>query len=452
MSFPTSIAAFAQLVKSVDPVVAYGMFTKGAQALFGLINLLFITHFFSSEMQGYYYAFSSLLALQVFAELGLYLVIISLASHEWSRLELDASGRVIGDSASKSRLSCLVIFVLRWYSVISVVFLIAAGSAGFYFLSQSGSSAVNWKVPWIVAVILASVQLWLMPFLSVVEGCNQLERLNRFRFKQAMIEGVATWILFLSGVGLWVMVGSLVVRSTSTIYFLSFAFGRFFLSLYHTDRHERISWKHTIWPMQWRLSLQGVVNYFANSLFVPVMFHYHGSATAGQMGMTLQLVTTLHTLAIVWVQAKAPLFGILISDGKFDELDRVWKKSAIMAFTQSLVTSVGLFFAVLIVKDYQPEIGARLLDPLILGVFLIAHLLLQITNYQSYYLRAHAREPFLILGTVGASAIGIGVFLFGRYYGPMGVSLSYLSIVMLFIVPFSCYIMIKRKADWQQRG
>lgn len=439
-----------QWVGKIDQAVLFAFLTRALQACFGLINLVFITRFFSPELQGYYYTFLSLLALQAFVELGLYLVIISLASHEWSRLSLEATGDVVGDPASRSRLGNLVLFVIQWYSAISILFVLGAGIAGYSFLSRSGATEVNWVAPWSVVIVLAALQLWLTPLLSVLEGCNQVVPIHRFRFKQVIIEGLTAWLLFLSGAGLWVMVGVLASKMMALLYFLVRIYGRFFRSLVSSAGLERISWKNNIWPMQWRLAVQGIVNYFANALFIPVMFHYHGSVTAGQMGMTLQIVSTIHVLSIVWVQTKAPLFGMLIAGQDYGQLDRVWMRSSRLAFTQSLVGSVAFMIVVLLVNAYNPALALRILDPLTVGVLLIAYLALQIPHYQSFYLRAHAREPYLVLGTVGAIAIGLGVFIFGSTYGPIGAALSLLTIVSLFTVPLASYILISKRAEWQR--
>ena len=90
----------------VDQAVAYAVATRAWKLLTGQLTLLVIVYFLSDVEQGYYYAFQYLLAMQIFVELGLHVVIINVASHEWAGLEL-TDGRVTGDARARSRLNSL---------------------------------------------------------------------------------------------------------------------------------------------------------------------------------------------------------------------------------------------------------------------------------------------------------------------------------------------------------
>jgi hypothetical protein len=68
--------------------------------------------FLSSELQDYYYTFNSLVALQVFTELGLSFAFIQFASHEMTQLTWQQGGMVSGNSEAKRRLHSLLHFAL----------------------------------------------------------------------------------------------------------------------------------------------------------------------------------------------------------------------------------------------------------------------------------------------------------------------------------------------------
>src|SRR5262245_66110501 len=110
--------------------VVYAVLARSWQALAGVVTLLVIGRFFSPEIQGYYYTFSSLLALQAFIELGLGVVIVNTASHERALLHLSADGWIEGDERAKDRLASLGVFVLRWYAIAAHVCVVIGGSAG----------------------------------------------------------------------------------------------------------------------------------------------------------------------------------------------------------------------------------------------------------------------------------------------------------------------------------
>ena len=63
----------------VNQAVFYALLLRGWQLAGGAVSVLLITYFFTPELQGYYYTFSALVALQTFFELGMHLVIVSAA-------------------------------------------------------------------------------------------------------------------------------------------------------------------------------------------------------------------------------------------------------------------------------------------------------------------------------------------------------------------------------------
>lgn len=436
-------------VADLDKAVVFAFLLRTWQTVAGAVSLLMIARFFSAELQGYYYTFSSLLGLQAFVELGLYVVILSLASHEWSKLSLDGSRGVVGDAKSLSRLASLMHFISKWYTAVSFVFVLGVGMAGHVFLAMSHAIEVTWRAPWWTVVALAAVQLWLMPILTLLEGCNQVVELNRFRLAQTVAEALTLWLLLATGAGLWAAAGALGVKVVATVLFLVVRYGHFFRSLLAGTGQACIQWKEDVWPMQWRLAAQGVVNYFVYSLFTPIMFHYHGPTVAGQMGMTLQVISVVQMMSIVWVQTKVPLFGMLAARKDFVELDRIWWRASKISFGFIIVGSLGMWMAVMILGVVDANLASRVLGPLPVSLFLIANALLQIPGYQVAYLRAHAKEPFVILGVLGGLLNCGLVFLLGSRYGATGAAAGFLATVGIFLVPMGTLIWKRRRAEWQ---
>src|ERR1035437_9646960 len=60
----------------LDRAVAFTVLWRGWGAATGVVTLLFIAHFLTLTEQGYYYTFSSLVALQIVFELGFSVVIL----------------------------------------------------------------------------------------------------------------------------------------------------------------------------------------------------------------------------------------------------------------------------------------------------------------------------------------------------------------------------------------
>ena len=84
----------------VDRAVFYAVSQRVWQVAAGPVSMLVITQFFTEDLQGYFYAFASLMALQAFFELGLHAVVVPLVSHEFAHLTLTNEGRLVGDEAA----------------------------------------------------------------------------------------------------------------------------------------------------------------------------------------------------------------------------------------------------------------------------------------------------------------------------------------------------------------
>src|SRR4051794_13788397 len=157
------------------------------------VTLILIARTVSPEVQGFYYTFSSLIALQAFVELGLYLVIINVASHEWASLRLGEDGRIGGDGDALSRLVSLGRLIFKWYAVASGVFVAGVSAAGYVFFSGMPDPGVDWRAPWFALVVLSGLLLWTLPLNSLLEGCGQVAEIYRFRLGQAVLGNVALW-------------------------------------------------------------------------------------------------------------------------------------------------------------------------------------------------------------------------------------------------------------------
>ena len=101
--------------------IIYSFLGKGWLLISGLVTSLLIASYFSPELQGYYYAFNSLLVLTVFAELGLTSVLINFVSHEWLHIRIGKDGAPFGVENSISRLTSLCYFSIRWFACAAIL-------------------------------------------------------------------------------------------------------------------------------------------------------------------------------------------------------------------------------------------------------------------------------------------------------------------------------------------
>ena len=87
----------------IDKSIAYASTTRVIQAAGGIITALFIARFLTGVEQGFYYTFSSILAIQTFFELGMNGIITQYVAHEVSHLQWEGH-HLQGERMYRSRL------------------------------------------------------------------------------------------------------------------------------------------------------------------------------------------------------------------------------------------------------------------------------------------------------------------------------------------------------------
>lgn len=450
----------------MDRAVGYAVLARLWQLLTGPVTQLLIVLYFQQLTQAYYYAFSWLLGMQIFAELGLHVVIISISSHEWSRLSLH-DGRIQGDPQALSRLLSLNRLTTRWYSAVAVVFVLTVTAAGALYFQHlpaesttagtvpapgEAASPVNWLAPWVTLVLLNSLQLPLLPRTAILEGCQQLPVINHVRFWQSVAGTLTVWYLIAGGGGLWAMCGAAAVRLLGESYLVGIRYRHFFADCRRDNAGPEIHWQTEILPLQWRIAIQGILLWFVNGLPGLVIFRYHSAAETGRLGMTWTILTAMQSAALAWVETRRPQFGALIAARRYAELDRLFLRLTRLSLS-IMAAGVSLFTAVVWWLGTRPEwlpqrLSQRLLPAGPTALFALGMVIFQFALCTNLYVRAHKRDPFLAASVISSLALaGLELWL-GRQLGGAGVALGYLMGVSTVQVPLWTAIWWFTRREW----
>jgi hypothetical protein len=435
-----------------DRSVLFGILSKVLSIVSGPLTALFITMKFTYVVQGFYYTFGSLLAMQVFVELGLGIIIIPLAGHEWSKLSINREGFIEGERDALSKLSSIARIVLKWYLTGSVIITVGLGFWGCVFFSHIDHQGVVWLSPWLALCLLNGLNLVVGSLLSLLEGCNQVFNVYRYRFFQGLCATLSIWAAILSGAGLWTYTVVNLITVIAAFIFIRSAYWNFFTSLF-SIRHEgpKVDWRRDIFPLQWRMAVSCICGYLANSIFTPVLLLYQGSKVAGQMGMTFSFLNVVLMVSSAWLAPKFTVFSILAARRDYKELDHLFWKTTKVVFAVIIITGGAFAFVFFMLKMHHHPLAERLLDPLTTMIFLCAQVLLASTVPFSMYLRAHKKEPTYVLSIIhGVLTASVVVFV-GKYYSVLGISVGYLAIMMM-IVPAIFIIWYRCKTRWHRDG
>jgi ABC-type multidrug transport system fused ATPase/permease subunit len=431
----------------LDRAIVYMVLARGFGTLGSVAIVLLITRYLTPSQQGYYYTIWSLVALQPLFEMGFSLVILQMAAHERVHLDIDAFGRVMGDSVARARLASVLQKALRWYGFASgllIAILLPIGTF-FFWAHHVPGQPHQWLWPWITAVLACSLTFFLAPLQSFYEGCGFVAQVAGMRLRQSILATLFACAALFLGYGLFapslVMTGQLV------------AAGIFFwrrrglvLGLLGIEcREHAVSWGREIWPFQWKIAVSWLCSYSTGQFFTPLVFAVRGPVEAGKMGLCMNIVSQLAALALPWFETKAAPFGGLVARREFAALDALFIKTLRQA---SILFGAGLacvFGGVIAVQSIAPSIANRMLAPSVFLLLLLTAFCNYIIQGMAYYLRSFKREPFLHQSIIIAFLTLLFGFIFGHSFGSAGIAASYFVCSGIFGLTSSSFIFLKFK-------
>lgn len=434
----------------VDRAVFYCNATQMLRLATGPLTMFLVLRYLTPEVQGYFYTFSSIVAMQVFLEMGFSQNILQFASHEFAKLHFTPQNSLEGDPRAKSRIISLGRLAFKYYLIASLCMMVLIGAGGYLFFSLSGSHGVHWQGAWWIIAITASLSLALNPAWALLEGCNRVVEIARFRLWATGLGFLVNVASFILGAGIYV---TAIAAAFSLLFSFSYIlwFWRPFLRQFCTHPEgEKISWKNEIWPFQWRIAVSWISGYFIFSIVNPVVFFFCGAADAGRFGMSFQIMRMVSGVAMSWVSTKAPRFGMLMAEKKWTELHHLFRRSTVQALGMGIFGVVGLLAAVPLAGFYFPQVPVRLASmPAMtwMGISIITQILV---SSLAFLLRANKQEPYMGISVWNAILSVLFMLPMARFWGIDGVALGYMLVAIIMAVP--AVLIYREKWREYQRG
>lgn len=441
---------FSSVLKKleIDRAAFWALLSMGWTVVSGPMILFVIAFRFSPTLQGFYYSFTNLLNFQFLADLGFGFLIIQYTGHEFSKLHINNNGILTGDANSLSKMVHLGHFALKWFLFTSILFIIGLIVVGYILFSKYDSENISWFLPWIIVVVITGLNIIFIPALSLLEGCNLVTLVYKYRFINGVITVSFCCLAIILGAKLWCRVIFAIAGLVWTIIFLVTKCNKFFRPFFQSVSKARIDWRTEIFSMFWRHALHGIGVYISYSFFVPVLFHYHGPVLAGKMGMSWSVIFALSVLSSMVVYTKCSRFTKMIANKEFKLLDHLFYRSTLGAISVCAVGAFVIWFLVYIFNILDIPFTQRLLSPLPMAILLLANIFLQIQYAQGIYLRAHKKEVLLSVSLVSGILLILLTFIFGKWYGALGIAVGYFCIVVFFILPYGTFVWYKYRKLW----
>jgi hypothetical protein len=419
----------------IDRAVFFSLLNRGVMISAAVVTLVLVVVYFPPELQGYYYTFTSLLVLQTILDLGMGTVLVQFVSHEWSKLDFDARGNVCGDEVASRRVAGLLRVGLLWYAVAAVAFFGIVGAVGSLLLKRYGtSSSVLW--PWWLLCGAVSVSIFQVPLRSVLEGSNQVARVQKAAAVISILAAAAGWIAIVSGWELYSLAMSVGVTALLAVTVYGTAARPFLRLLRDRGHREHFSWQREFWPQQWRIATSFMAGFCVFQSFVPILFYYQGPVVAGKMGASLQIYNAINSIGLSWANARGPYMGLLGARGEIGALKAMvrhtFARSRLAVLACAIAALVGL--GGLHAFHYRAD---RFIGIVPLAVLLGTLVLLQKTAIETLAIRFQKIEPFVLNSIVSALLMVASNVLMSRFYGIAGVCLGFAVVMLGVTIPWT---------------
>jgi len=387
----------------IDKAILFTSSSTLIGAIGNVASAVLVMKFLSLDEQGYYFTFGSIVAIQIFFELGLNGIITQFVAHENAKLKWQDFQICEGNQYHKSRLTSLLHFCIRWYSVFSMILIIVLIPLGVYFFGSFSSvdDIVLWKIPWLLLAISTALNLFISPFIAFLQGLGKVKEIANFQLLAQVLRIIIICVCLILGFKLYVLgIGNFILFFVMLVS-IFFRYKMLFLNIWFSEKTTNVEYFKEIFPFQWKIALSWLSGYFIFQLFNPVLFATEGSKVAGQMGLTLTALNGILTLSIAWMTTKVPLLSSLIANKKFDELDNLFNRTLKQALFINIVLLTTFVIFISVIKLFKIAVGhtlivERFISMLPLVFMTITVLINLVVSSWAIYLRCHKEDPYFV--------------------------------------------------------
>ena len=404
----------------------------------GPLMLLFIPLYLTQIEQGYWYTFTSVAALAVFADLGFSNIILQFAAHEFAFLKFNSNGTISGDEIHLRKLADFFRFSVKWLCKVTLIVFPIIVIAGYFFINQKTDENINWILPWFIYSISSALVFVNSALLSFFEGCNSVAKVQGIRFKITVFTSITLLTGLFFKIKLFALALSLLVSAFVGTFLIYKNYKPLIFQLWNLSAVMYYSWKQEFFSLIWRYALSWSSGYFIFQLFVPLSFQYYGTIEAGRIGFGISAWSAISSIANIWLVSKVPKINILISKKAWDEIVTLIKNILIKVALTYVVFGCILLLCCFEFKE-KIFLFQRLPIEFIMSSLFFCNLFQLIINLLATYLRAHKKEPM-----VWASVFQAFFVAFSTYYIVNNYSVKYLFfgylISNVLVLVFALYI------------
>ncbi|UTC45860.1 hypothetical protein E4N72_04410 [Treponema vincentii] len=382
----------------------------------GPIIMLLIPLFLTETQQGYWYLFTSLSALAIFADLGFSNIILQFSAHEFAFLSFSKDGILVGDSEHLNKLATFFKFTLKWIGTIGgVVFPIIYIIGIVYFVRDEVLSI--YLLPWTIYAVGSLINFFNTSILSFIEGLNKIAEVQKIRFAVSVVYTCIIVIVLAFHGNIFALALGIFFSACTIFISLLGKFKKFLSQFLTLAKTYTYPWRQEVMPLFIKYALSFSSGYFIFQIYTPLMHFFYGPILSGKVGISLTLILAIFNMANIWLYTITPRINMLVSTKNWSVLDTLFVKRLLFALGTYIIIGIGvvlfiwLFGRVWVVS----KVIGRFLPVIPMSILYICYFIQLFVNALALYLRGHKQEPYMVLSIISAAWIACTTFIIGKF-------------------------------------
>ena len=428
----------------VDRVFATNLATRVWMLVFGPVVLGCIVGSLSIGEQGFYFTFLSLLALSVFLDMGFTRAVQVFISHEFGTLALRRWAPLEGNPAARGRIADFGKAVILAHICLALVAGFGIGFIGEAVFSSNDASNVTWHGPWWSIAFASSASFLLAPMHTMLESAGHVPYMAGVKLIRQVCTNVALVVALFSGMGLYAAALSAWVGLFVALVLTIVPYSAFWKELSVGSVHSGFALVRELLPYQVRIAVSWGAGYLIFSVMTPIAFAVLGPEEAGRVGLSWQIMAIISSIAFSIIQARTPLFGTLLAQGKQGEAFALAKRATRGASFIATCGFTALIVCIACVRHF-PEFGwpgiatsgvARMLPEFSIAILAIAEIAkLRVLGLVAY-VRSYKVEPFMPMFISLALVVPAACWVLAKWQGAEWLCIGY-ALGQLLAIPWS---------------
>ncbi len=390
----------------IDQSIFWSVTNKAFGIFRAPVTLYFLVQFLTLEEQGLWYTFLSLAALSMLADLGFTSIITQFVSHEFANLKFN-KGYIEGPLDKVDRLMALIEFSFKFYLKIIIISFFLLTVVGFLYFKTSEYSIHG---AWMLFSLIGAFSLFISLFQAIFQGLDKMKEIQiNILFNSLFVTFFTCFALYFQ-LKIWSLIIGSVFGTILTAFGLFRIGKQFWIQIFHYKIRGEYQFFKETFPLQIKYAASFIASYFISYLYIPATFKYVGHIEAGQLGLTLSIITVINSISNSWLFTRVPKFNIFVSRGKYNELDQIFKKSIFQGFFIQILLSVLFVISISIINCYFPAFSNRLLKIHFVILLLFPQVAIFLISGLTLYLRAFKKEPLVWLQIINAILLILAIF------------------------------------------